>query len=218
MTMAETDATGSWILRPNIMERLDWLGLFGNANPVELEIGAGDGSFLIELAASQPDRNFLGIERLLGRLRKIDRKARTLRLTNVRALRLEGGYTLRWMIPPVSLAAIHVCFPDPWPKRRHWKRRMIDGNFLQAAASALAPGGLLCLRTDHEDYYEWMLEALRAAPQFEPAELPPPAAALTTDFEREFHARGIPTRFATSRRNLVPSRPPIEEPETTAKE
>jgi tRNA (guanine-N7-)-methyltransferase len=189
-----------WILRPSIVERLDWPAIFGNDHPVELELGAGDGSFLIDMAAARPDRNFIGVERLLGRLRKIDRKARRHGLENVRALRLEARYVLQWMVPPGGLAAIHVCFPDPWPKRRHWRRRLVSREFAAIAVNALAPAGLLCLRTDHEGYHQWMLEAVATEPRLKPAALPEPAASLKTDFEREFHARGIATHFATYER------------------
>src|SRR5262245_55971474 len=114
------------ISRPDITKRLDYDALFLRSQPVELELGAGDGGFILHYAALHPERNFLAVERLLGRLRKIDRKGRRAGLKNIRGIRLEGGYVLKWMIPPTSLSALHVYFPDPWPKRRHWKRRLVD--------------------------------------------------------------------------------------------
>src|SRR5262245_21576662 len=91
------------ILRPNIMERLDFAALFPQPQqPVELEIGAGDGGFLLRYAGLHPERNFLAIERLLGRLRKIDRKGRRAGLMNLRGIRLEAGYLLQWMVPAGS--------------------------------------------------------------------------------------------------------------------
>jgi len=94
----------SILIRPDILCRLDFPALFGNGAPVELELGAGDGSFLLQHAAIHPGVNFLGVERLFGRLRKIDRKGRRLGLSNLRGLRLEATYLMDWMIPPGSLS------------------------------------------------------------------------------------------------------------------
>ena len=193
-------ADADWILRPDIMQRLDLRAVFGNANPVEMELGAGDGSFLAQRAAAHPGRNFLGVERLLGRLRKLDRKARRAGLQNVRCLRLEAAYALEWMMPPGGLDVLHVYFPDPWPKRRHWKRRLINRPFALLAAAALSPGGRVYLRTDHPGYFEAILEAFAGLPEFGPTTVPPDLEALETDFEREFRARGIPTHHAAFER------------------
>jgi len=183
----------SWTLPPTILTRFHWLTVFGNVHPVELEIGAGDGSFLIQYAARHPEKNFLGIERLLGRLRKIDRKARRQGLSNVRGLRLEASYVLRWMIPPASLSAVHVYFPDPWPKRRHWKRRLINDAFPQLAAPSLLPGGVVYLRTDHVEYAAQMEEVFGAAKQFKRCEAPGELLDVVTDFEADFRCQGIQT-------------------------
>lgn len=182
------------------MQRLDFAPVFGRVAPVELELGAGDGSFLVEYARLNPGRNFLGVERLLGRLRKIDRKARRTGLTNVRALRLEASYVLEWMVPAGALAAVHVYFPDPWPKRRHWRRRLVNERFVEHARRALAPGGVVFLRTDEASYFAQMLEVFTAAAGFERVEEPADLLAVKTDFEREFNARGIPTNHAAFRR------------------
>lgn len=187
-------------LRPDVMARLDFGSIYGRSTPVELELGSGDGSFLAQYAALHPERSFLGVERLLGRLRKLGRKATRAGLTNLRSLRLEASYVLEWMIPPQSLAALHVYFPDPWPKRRHWKRRLINAEFVRLAALALKPAGVVYLRTDNAPYFEQMVEVFGASLEFAATETPAELAGVVTDFERDFNASGIPTLRAAYRR------------------
>ena len=196
------------LFRPDILKRLDYRSVFGNGHPVELELGAGDGSFLVRYAAEVPERNFLGIERLLGRLRKIDRKARTAGIYNLRGIRIEAGYLLEWMIPPDSLAAIHVYFPDPWPKRRHWRHRLVNEAFTRLARKALIPGGSVFLRTDHAGYFEQMRRVFDAAAGFESCPTPDGLLAVKTDFERDFIAQGIPTQAVAYRKDREPEPSP----------
>ncbi|MSU85342.1 MAG: tRNA (guanosine(46)-N7)-methyltransferase TrmB [Pedosphaera sp.] len=186
------------LIRPDILSRLDFAVLFGNTAPVELELGAGDGSFLLQYSAAHPEVNFLGVERLFGRLRKIDRKGRRQGLKNLRGLRLEATYLMGWMIAPASLSAIHVYFPDPWPKKRHHRRRLINPAFAALAAQSLRPGGRFHCRTDDASYFEQMLEVFNGATEhFLPGQEPEGLLEVKTDFEREFNAQGIPTRHAT---------------------
>ena len=191
---------GALLLRADIMQRLDLAAIFGNANPVELELGAGDGSFIAQHAALHPGRNLIGVERLLGRLKKIDRKGRRAGLTNLRGLRLEAAYVLEWMVPPGSLAAIHIYFPDPWPKRRHWKNRLINEAFTRLAHRALAPDGVVCLRTDDPGYFAQMERVFDADAGFVRVPEPPGLLDVKTDFERGFNAEGIPTNHVAYRR------------------
>lgn len=184
----------------SILERLDWAAVFSNARPVEVELGAGDGTFLTDRAAAHPGRNFLGVERLLGRLRKIDRRGRRLGLTNIRGLRLEAAYVLEWMIPPGSVATLHVYFPDPWPKKRHHKRRLVNARFVELAHRALAVDGLIHLRTDEASYFALMEAVFGESPLFRREPTPAELAACATDFERGFNGRGIPTLRSTWRR------------------
>lgn len=203
----EKPADNGWILKADVMQRLDFKAIFGNDNPVEIELGAGDGSFLIQRASMAPDRNFLGVERLLGRLRKVERKSRRAGLTHVRCLRLEASYVLEWMIPAGGISALHLYFPDPWPKRRHWKRRLVNDTFARVAHTAMAPGGLVLLRTDHAGYFEAMETAFAGHSGFERIPTPAELIPLLTDFEREFHARGIPTLHAAFRRKPTADSP-----------
>src|SRR5579871_3311318 len=104
----ESPATTT-LLHPisSIIERVDLASLFPVAQPLEVELGAGDGSFLVNYAKLHPERNFLGVERLLGRLRKVDRKARRTKLANLRGLRIESAYFLEYLLPQKSADAIH---------------------------------------------------------------------------------------------------------------
>lgn len=189
------------IYRPaSVVDPLPLAALFPVQQPLEVELGAGDGSFLAAYAAARRDTNFIGVERLLGRLRKIEKKSRRAGLANVRLLRIEANYFVRFMLPKGSARAFHIYFPDPWPKRRHWKNRLIDEGFTEALRAALEAGGIVYLRTDDPPYFEQMLRSFEANKNFEKIETPEALLAFKTDFERNFHLRGIPTRHATYRK------------------
>jgi tRNA (guanine-N7-)-methyltransferase len=183
-----------------ILERISLAELFPQPQPLEVELGCGDASFLAEYARRNPDRNFIGVERLLGRIQKLDRKGRRLGLKNVRGVRIESSYFLQYLLPPHSAAALHIYFPDPWPKKKHRRHRLINENFPALARTALAPGGIVFLRTDDADYFSQMNEVFEAAKDFERVETPAALMEVTTDFERDFNAQGIPTRRAAFRR------------------
>jgi tRNA (guanine-N7-)-methyltransferase len=176
---------------PSILERLELERLFPKPQPLEVELGSGDGSFLAAYAAAHPERNFIGVERLLGRLRKLDRKGRRAGLANLRGVRIESAYFLEYLLPPRAACALHVYFPDPWPKRKHRRHRLVNERFAVLAAQALAPGGAVYLRTDDLPYFEQMSAVFAAAPVFRPVETPPELAGRLTDFEQEFVARGL---------------------------
>ena len=178
---------------PSILQRIELTNVFPKTQPVEVELGSGDGSFLVEYAAQHPEHNFIGVERLLGRIRKMDRKGRALGLTNLLGVRIESSYFLEYLLPASSAMAMHVYFPDPWPKRKHRRRRLINERFPSLARQALAPGGMVYLRTDDENYFEQMLEVFVASPQFRPMATPEELVQLRTDFEKDFEARGVKT-------------------------
>ncbi len=177
----------------SIVERLELGKLFPKPQPLDVELGCGDASFLVEHARRNPGRNFIGVERLLGRISKLDRKGRRAGLTNLRGVRIESSYFLQWLLPPRSASALHIYFPDPWPKKRHRKNRLVNENFPALARAALASGGKIYLRTDDADYFQQMTAVFGADKNFREIETPAELAEIVTDFERDFNARGIPT-------------------------
>jgi tRNA (guanine-N7-)-methyltransferase len=143
---------------------LDLAALFGRRAPVTLEIGFGNGANLAAMAAAQPEQDFLGIEVHAPGVGNLLRATANAGLTNLRVLQHDAVEVLRAGIAPASLAAILVLFPDPWPKKRHHKRRLINAGFVELATSRLVPGGTLQLATDWLPYAEAMLEVLNASP------------------------------------------------------
>jgi tRNA (guanine-N7-)-methyltransferase len=182
-----------------ILERLPLERMFPKVQPLEVELGSGDGSFIVNYTKQHPERNFIGVERFLGRIRKIDRKGRRAGLQNLRAVRIEATYFLEFLLPRHCAEAIHIYFPDPWPKRKHWKNRLINARFTELAANALKPGGIVYLRTDDKSYFTQMLEVFAASPLFVPCETPEVLSSVVTDFERTFLTRGIQTNRAAYR-------------------
>ncbi|HWD92386.1 MAG TPA: tRNA (guanosine(46)-N7)-methyltransferase TrmB [Verrucomicrobiae bacterium] len=177
----------------SILEPLEISALFAKPQPLEVELGCGDASFLVNHAKAQPGRNFIGVERLGGRIRKLDRKGRRAGLANLRGVRIESGYFLEYLLAPKSVAALHIYFPDPWPKRKHLKNRFINERFLEIAQRVLVPEGIVYLRTDHENYFEQMLAVFAASTAFRVVETPLELSALLTDFEADFLKQGVRT-------------------------
>ncbi len=147
---------------------LRWEEIFGRVAPVELELGFGKGRFLLESARAKPERDFLGVE--LSRKWFRDGKRRIMKdpPDNLRILCTEAMDFLGRRIPDGGLVALHVYHPDPWPKRRHWKRRLVSESFLLEAARTLAPGGELRITTDHLGYCETIAKLLGRARGFRP--------------------------------------------------
>jgi tRNA (guanine-N7-)-methyltransferase len=135
--------------------------------PLEIDLGCGDGSFLMEMAREFPGRDFLGVERLLGRVRKVCRKITRRGLENARVLRLESGYTVEWLLPEASVSRLHLLCPDPWPKLRHHRRRIVQVDFLEAIRRVLVPGGEFLFMTDHEEYFGWAADKVAQFAKFE---------------------------------------------------
>lgn len=163
-----------------------------STRPAELDLGCGDGSFLVRLAEHFPDRDFLGVERLLGRVRKVSRKARQAGLGNVRVLRIDANYAVEHLLPRSSFHRIHFLCPDPWPKKKHAARRqMCQLPFLERLHGLLVPGGELLFKTDSEAYYEEAAEVQEGCEFFEERDWPEDAFFYPlTDFEEQWLAEG----------------------------
>jgi tRNA (guanine-N7-)-methyltransferase len=179
------------IFPQSILEPLLLSEIFQNDRPIEVDLGSGPGKFLIEAAQKFPERNFLGVERLLGRVRKTCRNCVRTGLTNLRVLRSEIDYTVRYMLPRNSVWRFHLYFPDPWPKRRHHARRVVDVEFFNAIWCSLINGGELWIKTDHQEYFGKIALVAEQSQLWSPmswAEEGYPA----TDFEEQFLAKELP--------------------------
>jgi tRNA (guanine-N7-)-methyltransferase len=203
MNLREADTVPASLLveLDSIVERLALAQLFPKPQPLEVELGCGDASFLAEYARRNPDQNFIGVERLLGRIQKLDRKGRRAGLANLRGVRIESSYFLKYLLPPHAATALHIYFPDPWPKKKHHRHRLINEGFPVLVRAALAPGGVVYLRTDGADYFAQMTGVFGTSPEFQKVETPTKLAEVLTDFERDFNAQGIPTLRAAYQLN-----------------
>jgi len=186
--LRENEALGEYIPK-SLTEPLNWGEIFPRSAPIEIDLGCGDGAFLMAMAHANPEHNFLGIERLLGRVRKICRRVAREDLKNSRVLRIEVAYVLSNLLPDDSITAFHLLFPDPWPKRRHHRRRAFTTEFLSRIHRALIGGGLFHVATDHADYFHQIERVIAATNTFvvsaEQYHFPP------TTFEQKFLIRGL---------------------------
>ncbi len=172
--------------------RLEKKEIFENEAPLEVDLGCGEGTFLLDMAEKFPERNFIGVERLLGRVRKVSRRAELRGLTNVKVLRLDSKYVAEWLLPLSSISRVHLLCPDPWPKEKHHRHRLFRPSFLNSLESILEPGGEFLFKTDHDEYYEWSLEqANQYKGSLIQAEWPEDAFFYPkTDFQRQWEAEG----------------------------
>jgi tRNA (guanine-N7-)-methyltransferase len=161
----------------------------GGGRTLEVDLGAGDGGFVVEMGRRFPERDFLAVERLLGRARKIARRAARAGVANVKVLRLESAYTVEWLLPAGAVSRVHLLFPDPWPKRRHHRRRMVcREEFHRGLRRVLGPGGEFCFKTDDEAYFEAGLKAFSRSEGFREGSWDDEAYYAETDFERQWKA------------------------------
>jgi tRNA (guanine-N7-)-methyltransferase len=184
----------------------DWLNPlpldrhFAAAQPLEVDLGCGKGRFLLERAGAHPELNYLGIDRMLRRIRKIDHKAQRRGLRNLRLLRVEGYYAVAHLMPAEAVQTYYIFFPDPWPKKRHHENRLFNPRFLDALYRTLRPGGAVHVATDHQPYFEIIRDILRGDPRFEEIETFQPAPQERTEFELWYLDKSPIGRLSVRRR------------------
>lgn len=177
-----------------------WRRLFGNGNPVEVEVGCGKAGFLLRRAQMCPERNFLGIEWANEFYKYAVDRMRRWKVANVRVLRTDAAHFIRVVCPRASLTALHVYHPDPWPKKRHHKRRLIQPAFVDAAVQCLLPGARWAVQTDHAEYFDVIQALLSAHPGLEVVPFDDAAfgvqrsdddaAGVATNFEIKYRREG----------------------------
>lgn len=203
MTPAQANALQELMPRygvPYACAPLDLERLFGRAAPKILEIGFGMGETTAQIAAAHPENDYLGVEVHAPGVGSLLRRIAALGLENVRVIRHDAVEVLEHMIPERALDGVHIFFPDPWPKKRHHKRRLIQPAFVSLLAARMKPGAYLHVATDWPDYAEHILAVLSGAPEFaNTAEryAPRPAYRPLTKFEQ----RGL--RLGHAVRDLV---------------
>lgn len=185
---------------------LDLHGVFGRSAPCVLDIGFGDGVALLNMAQTQPERDFIGVEVHRPGIGQLLRRLAAQQLTNVRVVCGDAVPFVQQRLAPASLDRINLFFPDPWPKKRHHKRRLIQPPLVTSLAQRLQPGGVLHLATDWLPYAEWMLAVLSAEAQLvnqTSGYAPSPAAGRPlTKFERRGQRLGHPVRDLLFQRRL----------------
>ena len=154
--------------------------------PLEIDLGCGMGRFLLARAAKFPEINFLGIDRMLKRIRKIDKRALRGNQHNIRLFRVDGYYATTFLIPPQSVETYYIFFPDPWPKEKHHHNRLFNEPFMDAIARTLKPGGKIHAATDHLPYFEEIYALLKNDTRFTETDTFYPSPDEVTDFELIF--------------------------------
>lgn len=165
---------------------------FDLSKPLEIEVGCGKGQFLTRRAKENPDCEFLGIERMLERVRLFDGKCRRGSIDNARVLRLEALYTFHYLLPAHHARRVYVFFPDPWPKKKHHCHRLFGPLFLNALWKRLEIGGKIEFATDHAEYFETVKECFAADKRFAETEPMARPQEVWTEFETLFRSQGMP--------------------------
>ena len=165
-----------------------WSFVFGNDRPVEIEIGPGRGDVLLAFAAARPDVNFFAIEHIRGAVERLCARLDMNGIANARVISGDAPCVIEHLVPPASVAAYHIYFPDPWPKRRHQRRRLLTPRFAESLRRTLGPNGTVHIATDLGWLYDTMVEALHAGGFVDTKTTAP--ARPTTRFERKYATAG----------------------------
>ncbi len=193
----EAIAADTYVNHDETAMRGKWSEVFGNQNPIHLEIGTGKGRFITELAQLHPEINYIGIEKYSSVLVRALEKQAELQLPNLRFLRMEAEY-LADCFAPGEISYIYLNFSDPWPKDRHAKRRLTSTRFLERYVRVLAPGGGFTFKTDNRPLFDFSLEQLQLA-GWETLQLtydlhhsPYMEGNVMTEYEERFSSMGNP--------------------------
>jgi len=191
MSVPVVDLRPYFTALPELEGVLDWNTVFGNSNPVELDIGCGRGKFLFDSAIARPETNWMGIELDFTEGRRGAKRLAKREQPNGRIIGGDANQFLMKHVRPHSVAAAHVYFPDPWWKRKHAKRRLFTDQFADQLAEVVHYGGYVHSWTDVGDYFEVISALMNHHPEFSPLEPPPePAGAHEEDYLTGFHRRG----------------------------
>ena len=173
------------------MDKPDWTEIYGRPGPLIVEIGCGGGRTLINMALAQPKKNFLGIEQAGDYYKILRGRATRRRISNLRIARTDAAYLIKRFLPESIVHEYHIYFPDPWPKRRHRKRRLFTPGFCADLHRTLIPGGLLFMATDFHEYYLELLPQLKAVLQVQEHSQPwEDAPAGRTNYEVKYLKEG----------------------------
>ena len=155
-----------YLFRPVADSTYNNENIFGNAQPLKIEIGCGNGHFITELAQEEPNFNFIAIDIKYERVCKTISKLSKRPIDNVRLYHGDARILLDWYIKNESITEFYYNFPDPWPKRKHHKHRLFNSDFLNTLYRVMTPGALFTCATDHEEYLQWMLDFLQTDNRF----------------------------------------------------
>lgn len=192
----------------------DWDDAFGFAGPLELEVGFGDGRFTVRRAATEPTTRFVGLEVSSGSLQRALRRIKRQGVNNVLIAKVGAEFALRELFAAGSLGGIVVNFPDPWPKERHVKHRLLKRSFFELAATRLVPDGEVRLATDHEEYRDFATEQAALSGLYEVTKPQPPEAVFETKYALKWRDLGKPLHYVVFKRNggLAQPVPHLERP------
>jgi len=194
MTLEEKEKSFLYELKG---EELDFDKIFGNNRPVHLEIGCGRGEFITEIATLEPEINFLGLELKQKRIKTILKKLDQDKHANVRLLMVKVDDKMLKMIPSSSTERFYIYHPDPWPKKKHHKHRLIQTGFLQELNEVLKDGGEVLITTDHENYMRWIVKHFQQSELFDAEDdegfsREPFEGHIETHFEQKLKKKGYP--------------------------
>jgi len=207
MTHHSSDQAPTAPLVPTLISVPTWAEIFGNPNPVEVEIGPGKGSFLLDLAQATPEHNFFGVEFAARRAFRVARLLERDGPENAIVIRADFTCLVRTHIQPESVAVYHLYFPDPWWKTRHFRRRIFQADFAALLAQTLVPGGTIFFVSDVQPYFEKIVQQLAAVSKLQQFpwqrdQVTSKGRLILTDFEHKYRKGGRPIYYAGFRKEI----------------